>query len=66
VRRSPTSTSRETPRSPEEAERGRTMIRHGWRHDWYQNPKTRISQPVPRHAEINENLARHILKLLVE
>jgi hypothetical protein len=23
-----------------------------------------VSQPVPRHSEINENLAKHILKKL--
>jgi predicted RNA binding protein YcfA (HicA-like mRNA interferase family) len=44
--------------------RGCTLIRHGRRHDWYQNPKTKISQPVPRHREIKENLAKHIIKML--
>jgi len=43
---------------------GCTFIRHGAKHDWYQNPETRMSQPVPRHNEINENLAKHILKML--
>jgi mRNA interferase HicA len=43
---------------------GCVLIRHGGAHDWYQNPKTKVSQPVPRHTEINENLARHILKKL--
>ena len=32
---------------------GCILIRHGKRHDWYQNPKIKISQPVPRHKEIN-------------
>ncbi|HNS09999.1 MAG TPA: type II toxin-antitoxin system HicA family toxin [Candidatus Ozemobacteraceae bacterium] len=40
------------------------FIRHGGNHDWYQNPRTRVSQPVPRHNEINEKLAKHILKML--
>jgi mRNA interferase HicA len=40
------------------------LIRHGGRHDWYQNPRTRVSQPVPRHNEISERLARHIIKML--
>jgi len=40
---------------------GCLLIRHGGRHDWYQNPKTGVSQPVPRHREIKENLAKHIL-----
>ena len=43
---------------------GAVLIRHGGKHDWYQNPATRASQPVPRHREINERLARHILKML--
>jgi len=43
---------------------GCVLIRHGRRHDWYQNPKTRISQPVPRHNEINDNLAKRIMKML--
>ncbi len=40
------------------------LIRHGARHDWYQNPRTKVSQPVPRHREIKEPLAKHILKML--
>jgi len=43
---------------------GCLFIRHGGKHDWYQNPVTKIAQPVPRHREIKEHLARHILKLL--
>ncbi len=43
---------------------GCIFIRHGGRHDWYQNPKTKISQPIPRHQEINNNLAKHIIKIL--
>jgi predicted RNA binding protein YcfA (HicA-like mRNA interferase family) len=43
---------------------GCVLIRHGEKHDWYQNPKTNVSQPVPRHREINERLAQHILKML--
>lgn len=43
---------------------GCRFIRHGGKHDWYKNPKSLVSQPVPRHSEINENLARHILKKL--
>jgi len=40
------------------------LIRHGGKHDWYQNQTSKISQPVPRHKEINENLAKRILKIL--
>ncbi|MEI6443834.1 MAG: type II toxin-antitoxin system HicA family toxin [Nostocales cyanobacterium ELA583] len=43
---------------------GCIFIRHGGNHDWYQNPITKVSQPIPRHREINENLAKHILKML--
>lgn len=45
-------------------EMGCVFIRHGGKHDWYQNPMTKVSQPIPRHREINENLAKHILKML--
>ena len=45
---------------------GCILLRHGGRHDWYQNPKTGVCQPIPRHSEIDEYLARHILKKLKE
>ena len=41
---------------------GARLIRHGGRHDIYHNPKTGATQPIPRHAEINELLARKILR----
>jgi predicted RNA binding protein YcfA (HicA-like mRNA interferase family) len=43
---------------------GCVLIRHGGKHDWYQNPTTKVAQPIPRHREIKEHLAWHILKLL--
>jgi len=43
---------------------GCSFIRHGGNHDWYQNPRTKVAQPVPRHTEINDNLVKHIIKLL--
>jgi len=43
---------------------GCILIRHGKRHDWYQNPITKMSQPIPRHTEIKDTLAKHILKML--
>jgi mRNA interferase HicA len=43
---------------------GCVLIRHGGNHDWYQNPSTKVSQPVPRHREISDTLAKHILKML--
>ena len=47
-------------------EQGAVFIRHGGKHDWYQNPQTKMAQPVPRHTEINEHLARAILKKLAD
>ncbi|MDI6815635.1 MAG: type II toxin-antitoxin system HicA family toxin [Actinomycetota bacterium] len=43
---------------------GCMLVRHGARHDLYTNPRTGKKQPVPRHAEIDENLAKHIIKEL--
>ena len=43
-------------------ELGAVVIRHGGRHDWYHHPESKVSQPVPRHQEINEFLARSIIK----
>ena len=42
------------------------LLRHGARHDIYHNPQTGRSEPVPRHREINEKLARKILKELTK
>ena len=43
---------------------GCVLIRRKGKHDWYRNPSTARSQPVPRHREIGENLAKHIIKML--
>ena len=43
---------------------GSVLIRHGGKHDWYQNPATKVCQPVPRHSEIKEYLARGIIRKL--
>jgi predicted RNA binding protein YcfA (HicA-like mRNA interferase family) len=43
---------------------GCDFVRHGGKHDWYRNPTTGVAQPVPRHREINESLARRIIKVL--
>ncbi len=45
---------------------GARLIRHGGKHDIYHNPKTGITQPVPRHREINELLARKIIRDLTK
>jgi mRNA interferase HicA len=47
-------------------EQGAILIRHGGKHDWYQNPATKVCQPVPRDNEINQNLARSILRKLAK
>lgn len=45
---------------------GCILLRHGAKHDIYHNPKSGRSEPVPRHREINEILAKKILKALLE
>jgi predicted RNA binding protein YcfA (HicA-like mRNA interferase family) len=40
---------------------GCVLIRHGPKHDIYHNPKTGMTQPIPRHREINEFLAKKIV-----
>jgi predicted RNA binding protein YcfA (HicA-like mRNA interferase family) len=45
-------------------EAGCVLHRHGSRHDIYLNPGNGKKQPVPRHGEIEEALARHIKKYL--
>ena len=45
-------------------EQGAVLLRHGGKHDWYQNPQTKVCQPVPRHTEINEHLAKSIIRKL--
>ncbi|MCX8090155.1 MAG: type II toxin-antitoxin system HicA family toxin [Verrucomicrobiae bacterium] len=41
---------------------GAVLIRRGGKHDIYHNPRTGVTQPVPRHNEINEQLARKIIR----
>jgi len=43
---------------------GCLLIRQCGNHDWYQNPETKACQPVPRHREVVESLAKHIIKKL--
>jgi mRNA interferase HicA len=43
---------------------GCELVRHGGKHDWYRNPATGIAQPVPRHREIKERLAKRIIRML--
>jgi len=43
---------------------GCILVRRGGRHDLFKNPSTGKQQPVPRHTEIDEHLAKHIIKEL--
>jgi predicted RNA binding protein YcfA (HicA-like mRNA interferase family) len=43
---------------------GCVLLRHGSRHDIFLNPTNGKKQPVPRHSEVDEKLARHIKKFL--
>ena len=43
---------------------GCILLRHGGKHDWYQQPATGVLQPVPRHREIKEPLAKRIIKVM--
>lgn len=43
---------------------GCVLLRHGAKHDIYHQPKAGKSEPVPRHREVNEFLAKKILKSL--
>ncbi len=45
-------------------EAGCVFLRHGGRHDIYLNPKTGQKQPIPRHNDIDDLLAKHIRKYL--
>jgi len=42
--------------------RGAVFVRHGANHDIFENPKTNNSTQVPRHTEINELVAKAIIK----
>ncbi len=44
------------------ADSGCELLRRGAKHDIYHNPKTGKSQPVSRHEEINELLAKKIIR----
>ena len=45
-------------------EEGCVLVRHGGEHDIYRNVITGVVQSVPRHREIREQTARHIIKML--
>jgi mRNA interferase HicA len=41
---------------------GCELIREGGRHSWLGNPSQNRRSSIPRHTEIDENLARKICK----
>ncbi len=41
-----------------------TLLRQGSNHDIFLNPHNGKKQPVPRHSDIDDQLARHIQKNL--
>jgi mRNA interferase HicA len=41
---------------------GCEFLREGGRHSWWQNPSQNKRSSVPRHNEIDDNLARKICK----
>ncbi|MCP4578584.1 MAG: type II toxin-antitoxin system HicA family toxin [Deltaproteobacteria bacterium] len=43
---------------------GCVFVRHGGNHDWYRNPQSGKSQPIARHTEIEDGLAKRIIKRL--
>ncbi|MFN5513391.1 MAG: type II toxin-antitoxin system HicA family toxin [Cyanobacteriota bacterium] len=42
------------------------LLRYGSKHDIYHNPQNGRSEPIPRHKEINERLAKKIIKSLTQ
>ncbi len=46
------------------SEDGAVFVRHGSSHDLWRNVITGVSEMIPRHREINEMLARKIIRRL--
>jgi predicted RNA binding protein YcfA (HicA-like mRNA interferase family) len=44
--------------------KGAVFVSHGSNHDIYVQPKNGNTEPVPRHSEIKEFIARKIIKNL--
>ena len=42
------------------------FVRHGKKHDIYENPRTHEYAQIPRHPDINEYTAKDILKKLAK
>jgi predicted RNA binding protein YcfA (HicA-like mRNA interferase family) len=41
---------------------GAVFVRHGSNHDVYENPRTNSSTQIPRHNDVNELVAKAIIK----
>ncbi|MDR2897822.1 MAG: type II toxin-antitoxin system HicA family toxin [Spirochaetaceae bacterium] len=41
---------------------GAVFVRHGKKHDIYENPRTHEYTQVPRHPDVNEYTAKDIIK----
>jgi mRNA interferase HicA len=44
------------------ASHGCELVREGGNHSWWHNPSQNKRSAIPRHTEINEQLARKICK----
>jgi predicted RNA binding protein YcfA (HicA-like mRNA interferase family) len=44
--------------------KGALLVRHGGNHDIYIQPRTGNTEPVPRHNEIKEFMAKKIIRNL--
>jgi len=47
-------------------ETGAIFVRHGSKHDIYENPRTHEYTQIPRHSDINDYTARDIIKKLLK
>jgi predicted RNA binding protein YcfA (HicA-like mRNA interferase family) len=43
-------------------DKGCILLRNGSKHDIFHNPQKGTTQPIPRHKEISEMLAKKIIK----
>ena len=48
------------------SETGAVFLRHGRKHDIYENPRTHEYAHIPRHPDVNEYTAKEILKKLAK
>jgi hypothetical protein len=46
------------------AQAGAVFVRHGRNHDIYKNPRTGAQEPIARHNDIPERIAKKIIRNL--